>query len=204
MGNINSFDIQNILNNNQLDAFVETGTLHGDAVEFIRQYNFKEIYSIEIIEDLANKASARFKDDDRVSILTGHSADVMSSLVNQLDCNTLFWLDAHFPGVDSRHNEMTDTIKKEYNAPLKKELESIAKRVENYNDVIIMDDLWVYEDGPFEAGLFNNHMKNMGWNVTRESLCGESIDFVWNLFDKTHNIRKFYHQQGFVVVTPKK
>jgi hypothetical protein len=87
--------------------------------------------------------------------------------------------------------------------PLQKELDLIFQKRTSFKDVILMDDLWVYEDGPYETGLFNNHMKRMGWNITRQEIWQGGIDFIYELFGNTHQIVKDYRHQGYIILYPK-
>jgi hypothetical protein len=184
-------------------VFVETGTLFGDAVDFISKYDFEEMHSIEIIKDLADKASLRFSSNDKIQIHNGHSADILKVILSPIKENVLFWLDAHFPGVDSRHSDISTTIDIDIKIPLKKELEIIVQRAPIFKDVIIIDDLWVYEDCPCESGLFNVHMKKYGFNITRQELGTNGIQFIIDMFEKTHTIARDFRHQGYIIITPK-
>ena len=65
MGDIKIYNIEEIIERCNIDYFVETGTLLGDAVEHARGYNLKKIISFEIIEELVDKAKSRFEGDEK-------------------------------------------------------------------------------------------------------------------------------------------
>lgn len=204
MGDIKIFDIQQVVERGTLECFCETGTLHGDAVEFIRQFGFKTIVSIEIVESLAQKAANRFANDLRVKIINGDSSKILSAICKQqLTGNTLFWLDAHFPGADNHLAAYDGEKNTNTRVPLKVELEIIKQRADKFKDVIIIDDLWLYEEGPFEWGTFNDHMKKFHNGEKREDICGQDSSFIYELFQSTHNIKKVNQHQGYLILTPK-
>lgn len=203
MGDIKIYDIGEIIDRCKSKFFVETGTLLGDAVEHVRQYKFNKIISFEIIEELADKAKERFKDDSRVDIVLGDSSKVLPEALDSLKDNTIFWLDAHFPGADIGINNYTDEIETDTNLPLEKEIRAIAKRIGKYKDVLIIDDLWIYEDGDWEWGTFDNHMSKHGHTVKRSDLCGGDTSFIRDLFSETHNIKVINRYQGSLVLIPK-
>lgn len=203
MGDITIFDINNILQNCNLDCFCETGTLHGHAVNFIAGYPFKQIVSIEIVDTLAEAATKRFENDARIKIINGDSSKVLKSVCEtHLNGNTLFWLDAHFPGADSLLTKYGNEQDENTRVPLKAELEVIKTRAKNFNDVIIIDDLWLYEEGPFEWGTFNEHMRKYHNSEKREEICGQDSSFVYEMFNQTHTIQKLNNHQGYLLIKP--
>ena len=103
MGAINRFDLNEIIEETGANYFVETGTLHGDGVDYALHFDFKKIFSIEIIPELAKKAKEKYTSHENVIIVEGNSSDVMGELIKKIDGNIIFWLDAHFPGCDSKH-----------------------------------------------------------------------------------------------------
>jgi len=205
MGAIQIFDIGGLLKSTDITTFIESGTLYGDAIASMLEYDpgFDSLHSIEIIEELAETAKKRFEDVDKVHIHHGHSVDVLSKILPDIESNALFWLDAHFPGGDSMHHSYDDVFERDIKIPLERELDVISSRVGKYQDILIIDDLWVYEDCATEAGNFDEHMKKHGWNVRREDFGTNGTHFITKLFGATHDINKNYKHQGYVIVTPK-
>lgn len=204
MGDITIFDIQNLIDNSKVRSFCETGTLHGDAVNFISRFSFDSIISIEIVESLAVAAAKRFQHDERVKIVQGDSSKILQSICNKyLDCDTLFWLDAHFPGADNNLTAYDCEQNSDTRIPLKAELQVLQNRAHHYNDIIIIDDLWLFEEGPFEWGTFNEHMKKYHNNEKREIICGQDSSFIFEMFNDTHNIQRLSNHQGYLILKPK-
>ena len=56
----------------------------------------------------------------------------------------------------------------------------------------MIDDLRIYEDGPFESG---------NWDE-RSKYGGDGIEFIENIFDKTHYIVRSYNAQGSIILFP--
>tara|TARA_R110002020_G_scaffold120146_3_gene273766 strand:+ start:8749 stop:9363 length:615 start_codon:yes stop_codon:yes gene_type:complete len=204
MGCIQAFDVEQIVEKTGVKTFIETGTLHGEGVEYAKAFPFEQIHSIEIISNLAEAAKHKFADDHRIKIHQGHSADVLEELLPKIDTSILFWLDAHFPGADSKHSTAGGENVYDRRVPLESEIKIISQRAGKFKDVLVIDDLWLYEDGPFETGSFNDWMKIHHNGETRQDLCGSDASFIENAFKDTHDIQKFYKQQGYIVCTPKK
>jgi hypothetical protein len=187
--------LQDFVLKHNISEFVETGTGMGDTVEFVRR-SIMKIWSIEIIPEIANKAKERFKDDNSVNILNFDSFSGLLVTVTRRDTNFLYFLDAHFPGADFGLAKYEDCKDKDIRIPLQKEITAIIKRRGDQikRDVFIIDDLRIYEDGPFEDG---------NWPL-RKKLGGNGIDFIYDAFSETHYIEKDYRWQGFLVITPMK
>ena len=113
-----------------LRVFVETGTCGGDMVNAVKD-TFQEIHSIEIGEDLYQRAKSRFSGLGGISIHKGDSADILPVILDQVKEPVLFWLDAHYSGGGTARGEL-DT-------PVVRELGHIlAHRVRQH--VILVDD----------------------------------------------------------------
>ena len=204
MGGITVFDVQNLIDKCNIKSFCETGTLHGDAVNFITNFSFETIVSIEIVESLAAAATKRFEADSRVKIILGDSSKVLQNVSEDyLNSNTLFWLDAHFPGADNNLTAYDDEQNSDTRIPLKAELQIILNRSKTYNDVVIIDDLWLFEEGPFEWGTFNDHMSKYHNSEKRETICGQDSSFIYEMFKDTHDVKKINNHQGYLILKPK-
>ena len=84
----------------KLQTFIETGTYYGDTVEAVRNI-FETCYSIEIGEELADKARVRFANNPNIHILNGDSGKVLPELLRKINKPCLFWLDGHYSGGDT-------------------------------------------------------------------------------------------------------
>lgn len=202
MGDIKIFDINDIKTKFNLKTFFETGTLYGDTVDYYKN-TFEQLFTVEIDKDLATSAIQRFKSTSNINVYWGSSVQGLKDLLPTISTNILFWLDAHFPGADA-HKVSYDAEKdQDTRLPLEKELHTILELRPENKDVIIIDDLWLYEDGPFEWGSFDNHMKSIGSTVTRESLGVKNSDFIYDLIKGRYEYKKDYHHQGYLIIYPK-
>jgi hypothetical protein len=190
MGAIYRFD----LNQYKTDIFVETGTGMGESLRHALKFDYKKLYTIEIIESLWNQCKANFN-DDRCEFINANSKDGLRQILSKTPKNEtiLFWLDAHFPGADFNLADYSSVTDKDLRIPLESELRLIKELRDTTNDSFIIDDLRIYEDGPFEAG---------NWGG-RAALGGDGIQFIYELFDETHHIQKDYKEQGYIILTPK-
>ena len=114
-----------------LKIFVETGTYLGQMIDGTRE-NFDEIVSIELDNDLFERAKKRFSEFKNITILHGDSAELLPKCIKDIRKPILFWLDAHYSA--------GFTIKGNINTPIKMELESILKHPLNSDHVILIDD----------------------------------------------------------------
>lgn len=194
MGLISRFDLNRIIREYHTPYFFETGTWKGDAVAYALQFPFTKIYSAEIIPAIASEAKERFISEPRVTIIEGRSIDALSASLPKMKGNCIFWLDAHFPGAEEGLEEY-DAIKDEdVRLPLEKEVAVIHQIRKNYNDILIIDDLRVYEDGLYENG-----------DAPADTLPKRkrNLDFINQLFSATHVILKSYKNEGYLLLFPK-
>ena len=117
----------NMLN---LRLLIETGTYLGETISHCINA-FKEIHSIEISNDLFQKAEQKFKHEINVFLYMGDSAKVLPELLKSINVPSIFWLDGHYSaGI---------TAKGKKNTPIIEELDSIlAHPLEDH--VILIDD----------------------------------------------------------------
>ncbi len=195
MGRLSRFDLKRIIKEYKTTNLFETGTFWGDGVAYASQFQFNKIISVEIIPEIARKAKARFAEVAIVDIVEADSVSALGKQLPLLKGNTVFWLDAHFPGADAKLADYASGEDGQFRLPLNKELELINKYRKCFQDVLILDDLRVYEDGPFQNGL-----------VPPDAMPGgeRSIDFVYQYFESTHYIFKSFLDEGYVLLFPKK
>jgi hypothetical protein len=202
MGDIRIFDIDQCIKKFNLNGFIETGTLYGDTIDFMKN-KFKEIHSIEIDKELAEQCQNRFKDYKHIHIHNSNSYEILPNILNNMDINIMYWLDAHFPGADAGKVSYNNESNSEKRLPLENELKIISQRANKYKDMLIIDDLWLYEDGPFEWGSFDEHAKKHNMNVIRSEIIGKNSDFIYTYFNNTHTFKKLYKHQGYLIFYPK-
>ena len=194
MGLLDRFDIEKIINEYNVKSFVETGTGYGHSIKHALLFRFEKLYSIEIEENIYQRIKSEVS-DERLILLNNNSKDgIIEVLKNILYSDSiLFWLDAHFPGADFGFKSYGSEKDSEKRIPLESELRTLVSIRDISKDYFIIDDLRIYEDGPFSGG---------NWDE-RRTLGGEGIEFIHELFDQTHNLERDYRDQGYIILSPK-
>lgn len=113
----------------ELKIFIETGTFKGDMVEAMKG-RFDSVISIELSDDLFNRAKNKFRDDSNVMLVCGDSGVELKRIVKGLAAPALFWLDGHYSG--------GSTAKGNLETPIKEELRTILQ--DENKHVILIDD----------------------------------------------------------------
>jgi hypothetical protein len=195
MGELYIHELNPYIEKYKCTVFVETGTGVGTGVSYALQHDFKKLYSIEYMAQLYEKCKKSFV-DKRLNLIHSDSLTGLEEILNKTDEEEVmfFWLDAHFPGADFHFNSY-DHLKDqpELHMPLKEEVKLIKEMRPQGRDVIFIDDLQIYEDGPFE--LLNQDFKDKYGDLGTE--------FINEAFAKTHDFSRDYRHQGFLIITPK-
>lgn len=199
----NAIHLQPTFDDFNIHHYVETGTggildSYGQnsllQVSELRKPNLK-MHSIEILDRIYNEAVEYFKDNTNVHMHHGNSHDELPRVIEELDDNpALFFLDAHFP--DSYRDEYNREIIRDdpdyIKIPLEGELRILCQNRDVSKDVIVIDDIRIYKEGPFENGNFGN----------RSLHGGENLNFVEELLDDTHILIESYLQEGYLICFP--
>ena len=194
MGQLNeAIQIKNVLDFYDIKNFVETGTGQAEVVQTIVEADDSlNVHTIEVIPEIYDKNKINFSYLKDVNWHLGTSFDILPEILPDLKGTTLFWMDAHFPGADFGLSSYGDEKDDDKRLPLKKELETIVENRDVTNDVFVIDDLRIYEDGPFGDGNWED----------REKYGGDGIEFIEELFDETHYVVKSYNAQGSILLFP--
>ncbi|TFF23291.1 hypothetical protein E3C22_12765 [Jiella endophytica] len=116
-------------------TFIETGTFHGAGIKAALMTGFDRVVSIECVREFHDECSGRFASEigeKKVELRLGDSAEELPAMVPSMKGPRLYWLDAHFQGVDGEFEAA--------NCPLTAEIEAvIASR--HPDDVIMIDDM---------------------------------------------------------------
>ena len=205
MGNLTTYNIQDLIDKYSLECFIETGTLYGEAVEHARQFMFTQIISIEIEEDLASQCRAKFSHDPRVNIITGDSSIKMEHAVSLITGPCLYWLDAHFPGGDrndEKRKTYMETDDPNSRVPLLKEIEAIKESSYFPESVLLIDDARLFER---DNNNLDNHLRNIGQgDINRDMLCEFDNSQIFSLLSETHDITRINATgEGNYVAVPK-
>ncbi len=194
MGSLARFHLRRIREIFDTPNFFETGTFLGEGVSCAVQVPFDRIISVEIIKEIADKARLRFEHEEKVEIIHADSISAMESQLPLLSGNTVFWLDAHYPGADAGIADYENTDNETLRLPLYYELGLIQKHRTKCQDVLILDDLRIYEDGPFQNGPVPPDALPRG---RRDS------NFIYQTFGDSHYIFKCYLDEGYIILLPK-
>jgi len=119
-------------------VLVETGTCHGDMVEAMKNY-FSQIYSIELSDELYDKAKRRFAGDAHIQIIYGDSGIELEKVIPILNQSALFWLDGHYSA--------GPTAKGVKDTPIYEELAHVFNSSQP-GHVILIDDARCFEADP--------------------------------------------------------
>lgn len=187
--NFNSFkNVQSLVDKHKITNFIETGCFRGNSLSFALKLNgIKKFYSCDIDPEAVEYCRSRFKEDSRLTIYNFESVKFLKKILPMIEGNCLFWLDAHLPDFDKTSGQVY--IDNKFNFPLEKELKVIRELSDQYcSDVIIIDDLRIYEDGDFEGGNWEDRQKFQKTNISFL----EKYDY---------NIEKFYQQEGYILLT---
>jgi tetratricopeptide (TPR) repeat protein len=127
-------------------TFVETGTFQGAMIRATRQ-SFDRIYSIELDENLYQRAKKEFSSFDHITIIHGDSSEVLPVLLAEIVEPCLFWLDAHFSGGITAKGTLLTPIKQElihiFTHPIKDHVVLIddARLFNGQNDYPTLEEL---------------------------------------------------------------
>jgi hypothetical protein len=118
-----------------LRQLVETGTFLGDMLAAMRD-SFDRLTSIELSDELYARATKRFADDPKITLLHGDSKELMEKIAASIDQPALFWLDAHYSG--SWHEDFEETAGGDRPNPIFAELEAVF--ASPHEHVVFIDD----------------------------------------------------------------
>lgn len=116
-------------NKHHISVLIESGTYLGDMV-WAQQDNFDKIYTIELSLSLHKLAQKRFRKKPHIHVLQGDSSRVMATIVKEITCKAIFWLDGHYSG--------GITARGDKDCPIWEELKAIFST--NTEHIILIDD----------------------------------------------------------------
>ena len=195
MGSIKRFNLDLAIRQYDAPVFFETGTWRGDGLAYACKAPFHKLLSVEIIPELAEKARERFAGDQRVEIIESDSIQAFEDHLDVLSENIIFWLDAHYPGAEEGLAGYDAELgAHDRRLPLEMELELIYNKRRHNRDLIIIDDLRIYEQGNYESG-------NLPVKIT-DNAKGK-LNPAISRFESTHEIIRLKANEGYLVLRPK-
>jgi len=140
-----------------IKCFIETGTYKGGTIFHMSSF-FDRLYTIELFEKHYKNAiiNANKKNINNIKFYFGDSSIILGSLSAEIKEPSVFFLDGHFCGSNSR------SVSAKNSFPLFQELKAIND-TRSYEDMIIIDDY----------RLFGKKIENkdLDWtNVTKENI----------------------------------
>ncbi len=127
--------INSISHKYNLQNFIETGTFLGETVRFAKKH-FKNVFSIELSDELYLFNKKRFARSKNVKILHGDSSVVLKNK-DLPNSSVLYWLDGHYSGGVTALGEDF--------SPIINELSAIFNK-NSHNYVAIIDDVRLFKN----------------------------------------------------------
>lgn len=191
MGTLVMFDLKDAKDRYDIGIVVETGTGWGHGVIYAIDQGM-EVYSMDV-DPHTTDALARYKDRKDVHLHLGPSYKILPKILPKIPA-AVFWLDAHFPCHISLPEPQKFALAGDptVRLPLETELRLIAEHPCFKRSIFYIDDLRIYQDGPFQAG---------SWGE-RSLKGGDSIEFIFDIFRDTHAVIKIHADQGYVIAVP--
>jgi hypothetical protein len=195
MGTLTRFDISG----SRCPVFIETGTGNGTSLcHVVDSADFSRAFSIEVHELTAMRAKARFEGDRKVEVIHARSTDGLREVFSRIPAgqDALIFLDAHFPGeVDPDFAGYENMTPGSESLPLAEELKLIAELRPDTKDIIVVDDLNLFEQGDYENGNIESGYANI-------STDDRNLDFVAGLFPG-HIIERDRRDEGYLIIRPR-
>jgi hypothetical protein len=196
MGSLMRFKLDEFISTYNLQTFVETGSARGDSIDYAaKRPEFTRLLSCEIEPLLAIGCISRFNEDPRISIVRMESGLFMRLITASDLPPALFWLDAHYPGAGFGLGDYDAAIDESERLPLRRELELIALH-RHGEDVILIDDLRIYEPGEYESG----PLPSWAPGSPREN----DAQWIRDLFSETHASITSLRDQGYLILIPRR
>jgi len=195
MGELYFFRLAEMIKAFGADTFFETGTGFGLGVQVARTVPFNLIFSVEIVAAEVERIRPAFSSDRRVQLLIGRSIDLMPQILPKIPGNMIFWLDAHFPGAHHHIQKYDSETDIDTRLPLEKELSLIRQLRPVKRDVILIDDLRIYEQDKFEWGNLSD--------IGQQGLGKYDCNFLYSTFQDTHDAHRFLNHSGYLALIPK-
>lgn len=182
-----------------LSTFFETGTGSGEGFRHAATFTFKHMFTCDVIEASASMTASKYPNhacihgSSRVAV---ESFQFMRRWTQNSYGNVLWWLDAHFPGVDTGVLDWSASLARfGVTNPAKEELEAIMDGP-HQGDVILIDDAFL-----FRAGLINQRLEDRVPSQYRQHL--GSLEGLLNDLSISHTIEVHPGHTGAICAYPK-
>lgn len=196
-----------IKDNYSISSLIETGTFRGNGIRIAIEAGIERIHSIEIDPDFYHCAVDEFQSYQGVSIHLGSSHEILPDLLrfSSLKGNALFWLDAHFPLADKGEVSYKSELNPAKRMPILSELEAIVRFREDFDDLIIIDDLRCFTDDPrIKADSFDEHMNKLGARgegCKRTHVVGVELNEILMMTRGKYKHDLIFEDEGYIVLS---
>jgi len=146
-------------------TLIETGTFLGDMVYAMKD-QFKSIYSIELSQELYDRARKSFEKYPHIHLIAGDSATELKNVLANIQGRCLFWLDGHYSGGIT-------ALGKE-RCPIRGEIQAILQFADE-KPVILVDDAICFDGSHGYPTLFELH------DVVTSRLAGYQMTILDNV-----------------------
>lgn len=140
MGRLRSEQFNNFHGLNLVrDVFVETGTFRGETLAVALAAGYKEVHTIDVVEEYTKHAKSTHGHNPALHCHTGTSPDVLPSILDPNKSYT-FWLDAHYQA-----HKPEETCEKYGECPVLQELKVIFLLNWVIPPIVLVDDAHVFK-----------------------------------------------------------
>jgi len=183
MGVLSDFDLRHLITDFGCRVLVETGSGGGQGVDAAAPLDFQQIFAIEPQHKLALAVALRHAANHKVTVIHAKIAAGLKEALAEIDptAAAIFWMDAHQPGADGRPQ-------------LEAQLRLIAAHRDISHDVILIDDLRLYEDAAYDEGPCPEGQK--------PSDEYRHLHFLAPLLQDTHDIERSRRRTGYLCAYP--
>ncbi len=206
---LNKVLIQSWIDKYDLKTFVETGLENGRSLSWLMKLErIAKFISIDIdyrcIERAERLGLEQYDTDeymtlnDSVTLLHGASVDMLPTAIEGAEGNILWWLDAHVPKVGGQWLDrgaaasQEDVLERRVAFPLEEELEVLMASRDISKDVILVDDMRVYDQGSWRRIFADRGYGDVG-----------SSDFISRALEPTHIVTKERADSIYLIALPK-
>lgn len=206
---LNKSLVQSWIDKYDLKTFVETGLENGRSLSWLMKLErIAKFISIDIdyrcLERAGRLGLEQYDTDeymalnDSVTLLHGASVDMLPAAMSASEGNILWWLDAHVPKAGGQWLDQDsaaspeDVLEKRVAFPLEEELEVIMSSRDISKDVILVDDMRVYDQGSWRRIFADRGYGDVG-----------SSDFISRALEPTHVVTKERADSIYLIALPR-
>lgn len=203
MGAIRNLDLKTLIEKHKPSFFIETGAGYGTGIFTVLTFPFQAILSVEIDSEQTNFLNKFFRFDGRVRVFNMLSRDFLNLIIPQIPANMIifFFLDAHFPQADFGIKEFDSEKDESIRMPLWDELNIIKKLRPNSKDLILIDDISLYDDSSYKYD-DDHKLKEIASKLLPRIHKNYLPKFI-ELFTDTHIHSILKNEQGYLLLEPK-